>query len=150
MIRRSVFEEIGGLRNTTPKTFHLDDFNLIMKVGTYGPCAIVKTPMTVAYRAHESNSIHSLEAMVNGISTVIDYEKAGRYPGGSKRRFARYAYIGGISQLWVRNALKNHRLRVALRLAFRSAPMLAAAVCKKLFSRFQRPTTALLSLDQKG
>ena len=58
--------------------------------------------MTVAYRAHESNSIHSLEAMVNGISTVIDYEKAGRVPGGSKCRFARYAYIGGISQLWVK------------------------------------------------
>ena len=42
VIRRSVFEEVSRLRNTTPKTFHLDDFNLIMKVGTYGPAQLSK------------------------------------------------------------------------------------------------------------
>jgi len=97
VLRKSVFDEVGGGRNTTPATFHLDDFNLISKVGTYSPCAVVNNPTTVAYRLHESNSIRSLEAMVNGILCLVAAERAGQYPGGRKRRFGRYACIGGIA-----------------------------------------------------
>jgi glycosyltransferase involved in cell wall biosynthesis len=144
VIRRSVFDEVGGLRHSTPQTFHLDDFNLVLKVGTYGPCAIVKAPSTVAYRSHTSNSIRGVESMVNGILSVIAAERAGRYPGGRKRRFSRYACIGGIAQLWVRTALECRQYRLAIELLLESAPMIAAAGCKKLFSRFGGSPAALM------
>ena len=38
---QAVFEKMGGLRQTTPSTFHLDDFNLILKMGTEGPCVVL-------------------------------------------------------------------------------------------------------------
>jgi glycosyltransferase involved in cell wall biosynthesis len=143
VIRRSVFEEVGGLRHSTPQTFHLDDFNLVLKVGTYGPCAIVKTPPTVAYRSHTSNSIRGVESMVNGIRSVIAAERAGLYPGGRKRRFSRYACIGGIAQLWVRRAFQCRQFRLAMMLLRESAPMIAAAGGKKLFSWFDGSPAAL-------
>jgi glycosyltransferase involved in cell wall biosynthesis len=143
VIRRSVFNQVGGLRHSTPETFHLDDFNLVLKVGTYGPCAIVKAPPTVAYRSHTSNSIRGVESMVNGISSVIAAERAGLYPGGRKRRFARYACIGGIAQLWVRTAFECRQYRLATKLLLESAPMIAAAGGKKLFSRFGGSPAAL-------
>ena len=149
VIRRSVFEEVGGLRHSSPQTFHLDDFNLVLKVGTYGPCALVKTPPTVAYRSHTSNSIRGVEAMVNGISSVIAAERAGQYPGGRKRRFSRYACIGGIAQLWVRKAFQYRQFRLGMKLLLASAPMIAAGGCKKLFSWFGH-SPAALTIDGRG
>ncbi len=149
VIRRSVFDEVGGLRHSNPQTFHLDDFNLVLKVGTYGPCAIVKAPPTVAYRSHTSNSIRGVESMVNGISSVIAAERGGLYPGGRKRRFSRYACIGGIAQLWVRTAFQYRQYRLAMELLLESAPMIAAAGCKKLFSRFASSPAALV-LEGQG
>ena len=133
VLRRSVFEEVGGVRNSTPTTFHLDDFNLILKTGTYGPCAIVKTPATVAYRLHESNSIRSAEAMARGILSLVSAERASQYPGGKSRRFARYACIGGIAQLWTMQAFKARQFRIAAGLLRRTAPMIAAARGEEVF-----------------
>jgi glycosyltransferase involved in cell wall biosynthesis len=147
VLRKSVFDEVGGGRNTTPATFHLDDFNLILKVGTYGPCAVVKNPTTVAYRLHESNSIRSLEAMVNGILSLVATERAGQYPGGGKRRFGRYACIGGIAQAWLRKAVKLRQLRLTFKLGVRTAPMIAAATAKKLLSGLRRSKAPLISID---
>jgi glycosyltransferase involved in cell wall biosynthesis len=147
IIRKSVLDEVGGLRPTTPKTFHLDDFNLILKTGTYGPCAIVKHPTTVAYRTHDSNSIHGLESMVNGILVLVADERAGRFPGGAERRFGRYTIIGGIAQRWVEKAFRFHRPGQALRLALRSAPMLAAAVYNRFTRKYRKPATELVLLE---
>jgi GT2 family glycosyltransferase len=150
VIRKSVFEEMGGLRQTTPSTFHLDDFNLILKVGTEGPCVVLLQPDTVAYRQHGANSIRDPGAMVNGILSLIDSEKKGEYPGGRERRRDRYACIGGISQLWVRRSLLARKPGQALRLFFNSAPMLAAAVYRKIRLRFCKKTpTLVISKDMK-
>jgi len=146
VLRKSVFDEVGGLRNSTPATFHLDDFNLILKVGTYGPCVIVKTPAMVGYRLHDSNSIRGVEAMVNGILSLISAERAGQYPGGRERRFERYACIGGIAHLWVRKALMLGQLGLSLQLAASAAPMIAAATGKKILSRVHRSGITPISL----
>jgi glycosyltransferase involved in cell wall biosynthesis len=148
VLRKSIFDEVGGVRNTTPATFHLDDFNLILKVGIYGPCAVVKTPVTVAYRVHQSNSIRGVEPMVDGILALVASERAGGYPGGTKYRFPRYACIGGIAQLWVRNALKLSQISSGAKLGVGSAPMIAASAVKKLFSRFHGSRTTLIALDK--
>jgi glycosyltransferase involved in cell wall biosynthesis len=147
VIRKVIYDEVGGVRNSSPTTFHLDDFNLILRVGTYGPCAVVKSPMTVAYRMHGSNSIRNAEAMVNGILSLIKSERNGQYPGGRPYRFVRYACIGGIAQLWIRRALMTRCFRAATNLGVQSAPMLAAAVAKKFVSRFYNWGTTLISLD---
>ena len=150
VIRKSVFEEMGGLRQTTPSTFHLDDFNLILKVGTKGPCVVVLQPKTVAYRTHGTNSIRDPRAMINGILSIIDSEKKGEYPGGRERKWDRYACIGGISQLWVLRSFQARKPGQALRVFFNSAPMLVAAVYRKIRLKFCKKTpTTVVGKDMK-
>jgi glycosyltransferase involved in cell wall biosynthesis len=144
VIRKSVFEQIGGLRQTTPSTFHLDDFNLVLKAGIEGPCVVLVQPSTVAYRTHGANSIRDPGAMVDGILSIIDSERKGEYPGGRERRWDRYACIGGISQLWVLRSLQAGKPGQALRVIFNSAPMLAAAVYRKIRLKFSKKTPALV------
>jgi glycosyltransferase involved in cell wall biosynthesis len=147
IVPRVLLERIGGLRNTSPKTFHLDDFNLVLKLGTSSPCVIVKHPTTVAYRTHASNSIKGLEPMVNGIFGLIRDERAGLYPGGAERRYGRYVIIGGIAQRWVQKAYQFRQPGQMLRLLFGSFPMIAAAVYKKLTARYRKSPTELITLD---
>ncbi|HLH56562.1 MAG TPA: glycosyltransferase [Verrucomicrobiae bacterium] len=132
VIRKSTFQQCGGLRNSTPATFHLDDFNLLLRAGTSGPCMLVVEPITVLYRLHASNSIRNVEAMIRGVLAVITAERNREYPGGTTRRFARYATIGGPLQLWCRNALKQKRLDLAVRLLKSGWPMLGAAILRKM------------------
>jgi hypothetical protein len=144
VIRKSLFEEIGGLRQSSPSTFHLDDFNLILKVATKGPCVVLLHPKTVAYRTHGTNSIRDPRAMVNGILSIIDAERRGEYPGGKDRRWDRYACIGGISQLWVVRTLQAKKPSQALRVFLNSAPMLAAAMIRKVRLKFREKTPPIV------
>lgn len=144
VIRKSLFDEMGGLRETSPATFHLDDFNLMLKVGNRGPCVVLLHPYTVAYRTHETNSIRDPRAMVDGILRLIASEKKGEYPGGIARRRDRYACIGGIAQFWVLQSLSARKPGEALRLFFNSAPMLAAAVTRKIRLLFRKKTPPVL------
>ena len=52
VVRKSVFDEVGGMRNSTPQTFYGDDTNLLLKVGTYSPCVVIDQPCISAYRLH--------------------------------------------------------------------------------------------------
>jgi GT2 family glycosyltransferase len=149
VFRKSILEEIGGLRNTTPTTFHLDDINLVLKIGTFGPCVIVEKPFTVAYRVHEANSIRGVDSIVNGICVVIDAERAGQYPGGAQRKLERYAVIGGIAQLWTKVAWRAGRQKLALKLAIKCAPMLAAALYRKILRSFQHSAPIVLLGESK-
>jgi glycosyltransferase involved in cell wall biosynthesis len=100
VIRKSVFDQVGGFRNSTPATSHLDDYNLILKVGTYGPCIFVQHPYTVAYRQHDTNMIRNLRAVADGALVLARSEREGQYPGGRRRLWDRYACIGGIASTW--------------------------------------------------
>ena len=143
VIRKSAFEEIGGLRMSTPSTFHLDDFNLILKAGTQSPCVVVQKPLTVHYRLHATNSTRNHEAIVAGILSLIDIEKNGGYPG-NRERWNRFSCIGGIAGLWAWKSLKARKLALACKLVVRSSPMLAVAVSKKLLSRFRSLQSPLI------
>jgi len=144
VIRKSVFEEIGGLRQTTPATFHLDDFNLVLKAGTQGPCVVLLQPNTVAYREHATNSIRDPTAMVDGILSIVASEKNGEYPGGGERRWDRRACIGGIAQRWVQRSLMAKRPGQAIRLFFKSVPMLVAAVYRQVRLKFSKKMPAFV------
>ena len=145
VLRKTVFDEIGGLRNTTATTFHLDSLNLILKVATYGPCIVVQQPFTVAYRHHETNAIRSVEPIANGILVLARSEHRGEYPGGKKRRADRYACIGAIALSWaINHCLRERRLKLSLQLLWATAPMGIAAIWKKMSTRLRKPTQALV------
>ena len=146
VLKRSVFEEVGGFRkDSTPLTFHNDDMYIALKVGTYGPCIIMKSPNTVAYRMHETNSIKGVNLIAEGMIRLAEAERRGEYPGGSERRSARYAVIGGRSSSWAyRYCWRNGQYRMALKLLGKTAPMVAAAVWGKFMRRFQEPAVPAL------
>jgi glycosyltransferase involved in cell wall biosynthesis len=134
--RKSVFDEVGGLRNSTARTFHLDSLNLILKVCTYGPCIVVCQPFTVAYRHHGANAIQSLEPIANGILVLAQTEREGKYPGGSARRRERYALIGGVAFSWaIEYCLRRGQIKLSLRLLVETAPMILAGLTKKIAGR---------------
>jgi glycosyltransferase involved in cell wall biosynthesis len=151
VLRKSVFDEVGGLRNTTAATFHLDSLNLILKVATYEPCIVVQQPCTVAYRHHETNAIRSLEPITDGILVLARSEHQGQYPGGSRRRRDRYACIGGVALSWaVGHCLRAGSWKLALRLLRGTAPMGLAAVWKKVLTRLRQPTQAIVLSEHQS
>jgi hypothetical protein len=145
VLRKSVFDEVGGLRNTTASSFHLDSLNLILKVGTYGPCIVVQQPCTVAYRHHADNTIRSLGPIADGILELARSEHQGKYPGGTKRRRDRYACIGAIAFSWAfGHCLRGRRWKLFYRLLRETAPMVLAALWRKVLTRLRKPTQAII------
>lgn len=141
VVKKSVFDEVGGLRNTTAKTFHLDSLNLILRIGTYGPCIVVRKPDTVAYRTHEGNTIRQLGPIAQGIHVLARTERDGLYPGGKKRSLEREALIGSLALSWsISYCLRRGRVILAVRLLFDTLPMVVAAFVKKIRTRLHRRT----------
>ena len=137
IIRRSVFEAIGGLRkDSTPQTFHADDTNLVLKAGTQSPCIVIDKPCTVVYRKHSGNSMKNFKAIADGIVRLADAQRRGEYPGGKKAR----TYIGGraasfaYGKCWREGARK-----LAVSLVIRTAPLVLAALWNTTRRRFQEP-----------
>jgi glycosyltransferase involved in cell wall biosynthesis len=149
VVRKSVFDDVGGLRQTTAKTFHLDSLNLILKVCTYGPCIVVRQPSTVAYRHHQTNAIQSLEPITQGILVLARTERQGMYPGGEARRRDRYALIGAIAFSWsISYCLRRGRLNLSLRLLLQTAPMILAGLMKKFAGLFRPRTQPITLLEE--
>lgn len=151
VLKKSVFDEVGGFRkDTTPQNFHNDDMYIALKVGTYGPCIVMKSPNTVAYRMHETNSIKGVNLIAEGLIRLADAERRGEYPGGSERRSERYAVIGGRSSSWAyRYCWRNGQYKMALKLLANTAPMVAAAVWGKFMRRFQEPPIPALLREEQ-
>ena len=143
VIRKSVFDQVGGLRMSSPKTFHCDDYNLIFRTGTSGPCIVIVQPTTVAYRIHSTNAIHNIEPMINGMVALVDAEKNGKYPGGRARRMERYARIGGPTQQWIRKAVKGGRPGLGFRLLKVAWPMIMVCAAQKAWQGLLRPTKSI-------
>jgi glycosyltransferase involved in cell wall biosynthesis len=133
VIRRAVFEEVGGLGDIEPS---FDDLNFLLKIGTIMPCAIINAPMTVGYRSHPGNSCRDFEPMVRTLSSIARAELGGEYPGGLKRLLDRRAYIGGEAWTWVRRALQAGRLQLAVTLFMKYSVMIAMGALRKFYTRF--------------
>jgi glycosyltransferase involved in cell wall biosynthesis len=103
VVRKSVFDEVGGMRNSTAQTFYADDTNLLLKVGTYGPCVVIDQPRTSAYRQHGKNSSKDVKAIADAILQLANTERHGGFSGGKARRWDRYTYIGGRAASWAIN-----------------------------------------------
>ncbi len=142
VVKKSVFHEVGGLRNTTAKTFHLDSLNLILRIGTYSPCIVVREPITVAYRNHEGNTVRQLNPIARGIHMLARAEREGEYPGGKQRRMERRALIGALALSWsIAHCLRRGRIILASWLLIDTAPMVGAAFVKKFRTLLFRQRT---------
>jgi hypothetical protein len=148
VIRKSVFDEVGGYGkiSTAPSP---DDVNLLLKVGTYGPCIVVQKPCTFLYRLHETQGIRNPRSIATGILALAGLENQGRYPGGRERRGARYAVIGGLAAKYaVSYCWRGRQRRLALRLLLGTAPMIFAAVWKRFLRFLRKPTQPIVLAEQ--
>lgn len=140
VVKKSVVEQAGGLRHSTPTTFHMDLLDTMLRIGVYGPCVVIKQPTTFAYRVHQTNSVRDIERMTDGIYPIIEAERRGQYPGGSARRFERYACIGGVAWCWFKYALADRQVGIVGKYMLHCSPMIAAGALKKTWGRLRGAT----------
>jgi glycosyltransferase involved in cell wall biosynthesis len=149
VMRRTVFEEIGGYGNKGEPAFPSDDFNLIFKAGTHGPCVVVQEPDTIARRMHAANFVRNVGAVADGILGIVRLDKQGRFPGDKRHRAGRKAVIGGFSLVWAINyCWPAKQRRDAVRLLWGTAPMVAVAMWKRFLRIFRTPTP-LITLPEE-
>jgi len=143
VVKRSVFEGIGGMRNSSAETFYNEDSHLLLKLGTYGPCFIINQPATIAYRKHAMNSTRNVVAIAQSWLRIARAERRGEY--GGKNKWGRYALIGGRSLQWaVRYCWPSRQHKLATQLLFVTFPMIAVALANRLLRSFLRAEPPIL------
>ena len=123
---------------------YINDYKLMLQVGIYGPCVIVKTPITVAYRQHENQGSLKVEKMVHGVLSMIHMVQHGQCSSGRTRLFARYAYLGGPVAEWSKKAFRSHQRGLAIRLLISGWPMIVAAALRRLWFSFHKSSQVIL------
>jgi glycosyltransferase involved in cell wall biosynthesis len=137
VVKRTVFEEIGGMRNSGPETFYNEDSHLLLKLGNYTPCVIINQPATIAYRRHATNSTGNIVAIARAWLRIAHAERCGEYQG--KNRWGRYALIGGRSLQWaLKYCWPGRQRKLAIELLFWTSPMIAVSLANKLIRTFRR------------
>jgi len=126
--RRSLLK-VGGWTNGF---LALQDQDLVMKLGD-ADCAVqIISPPTSLHRAHAGNMSKQVLRSVGQIYKILDQEKSGTYPGGRRRRFERYALIGGMAFSWARTAIRSGLICHALQLLARSWLVISVGLTRKL------------------
>jgi glycosyltransferase involved in cell wall biosynthesis len=136
VVRKSVFDAVGGFRSSTPQTWYCDDNTLLLKVGTRGESILIESPCVSAYRQHGENSTKNTEAVANALIRLANSEREGAF-GGKERRADRYAYIGGRAAAWAfYHCWRAGHRKLALKLLGGTAPMVSMAVIRKFLRKF--------------
>jgi glycosyltransferase involved in cell wall biosynthesis len=140
-IKRSLFHEVGGGRNSNAQTWLNDDMHLMLKVGTRGPMIVVQDVYTAAYRQHAENTIKNVKGIADSLIQFAHAERSGEYTSGSK--VARRAIIGARSVNWAyRYCWRSGERKLAVQLVWKTAPMIAAAVWNRTVRRFRDPVSS--------
>jgi glycosyltransferase involved in cell wall biosynthesis len=143
VVKRSVFVDVGGMRNSSPETFYNEDSHLLLKLGTYSPCVIINQPVTTAYRKHAANSTGNIVAIAHAWLRIARAERCGEYQGRDK--WGRYALIGGRTLQWaVRYCWPGRQRKLAIELLFGTLPMIAVALVNKLLRTFRTTDPPIL------
>lgn len=130
VVQKRIFEKVRGLQGG-------DDLGFVMSIGTTGPCAIIKSPETVAYRFHGQNLHLNLPKMIEYLNTVCLRELKGEFPGGWRRSIDRYAYTGGIAWTWIKYAYRSNRVALSIKLLFRHGWLVICGALRKLYKSFR-------------
>jgi glycosyltransferase involved in cell wall biosynthesis len=112
--------------------FPYEDYDLILRVGYSVKTLQILAPPTVFYRVHGENATRDVKSIVSGVYQLIQKERDGGYPGGPRRRFDRFAIIGGAAFGWIRRALGTGCYLEPAKLLFNAGPMIAAACARRL------------------
>jgi glycosyltransferase involved in cell wall biosynthesis len=135
VIDRQCFDRSGGWATDM---FHMDDHDLLLRLGYAGRTIQMLTPRTIAYRSHESNSTKQIDRMLQGALKLIDNEKAGRYPGGENNRYLRYGMIGGFALYWLRRAFRENLYGQVWHGLIANREIVSIALLKKSFALARR------------
>ena len=130
VVNRTTFHEVGGW---SEGLFHLDDLDMMMKLGLSGRCVQILSPPTICYRVHQGNTVHQVPPFIPAMLTLIKKEKAGEYPGGARFRFERYAFLGGPIFFWIKKSLRAHLYANAGSLFVKGWMMAFAAAMRRAF-----------------
>ena len=148
VVSRTTFHQVGGW---TEGLFHLDDLDIMMKLGVSGRCVQILSPATTCYRVHLGNTVRHVSPFVPAMLALIKKEKAGEYPGGPRFRFERYAFLGGPIFFWIKKCLKASLYRSANSLIMKGWMMTLAAAMRRFFgkltSRVPTRTLRMSGLD---
>jgi glycosyltransferase involved in cell wall biosynthesis len=144
VIRRSLFDEIGGYGNSGGSTDQYDDYNLMLKAGTHGPCIVVQEPYTMTRRIHGTNFVGNFRGVYLGICGMARSERQGLYPGGKDRRGQRYAVIGGFAWGWVIKRFLRKNLKLAFLTMWKTGPMIAVAIWRRFLRLFHKPDPVIV------
>jgi hypothetical protein len=120
-----------GVRGWSDDFPVMEDVDLLIKLGNAGPAVQILAPYTAFYRVHAGNTMNNISRYLEQIRKLLDKERVGTYPGGRRRRYERYAVMGGHVAGWVRRAVKSGMYRDALVLAALGWPMVFASVVRK-------------------
>jgi glycosyltransferase involved in cell wall biosynthesis len=134
VVCRQAFDDVGGW---SAGIFHLDIMDLAAKLGYSGDSILVRSPYTMLYRMHATNSVRSIPPFLRAAHLLISKERAGQYPGGPEKQFERYAFQGGMIAYWARRALGEGIYGPSVRLVARGWSMVLAAVIRKLIVRLR-------------
>jgi glycosyltransferase involved in cell wall biosynthesis len=90
VVRKDEFLRVGGFE---PRRMNGEDADLCLRLGDSPGFVQVMAPVTFGYREHECNLTRQLPLTVAGIIHQLDCERAGRYPGGTRRERCRRKII---------------------------------------------------------
>ena len=130
VVNRTTFQQAGGW---TEGLFHLDDLDMMMKLGVSGRCVQILSPPTICYRVHQGNTVHQVPPFIPAMLSLIKKEKAGDYPGGARFRFERYAFLGGPIFFWIKKSLRARLYANAASLFLQGWMMAFAAAMRRAF-----------------
>jgi glycosyltransferase involved in cell wall biosynthesis len=128
VVEKTTFHRAGGW---SEGLFHLDDLDIMMKLGLSGRCVQILSPPTTCYRMHKDNTVHHVAPFIPAMLTLIRKEKAGQYPGGPRFRFQRYAFLGGPIFFWIKKCLRARLYGSAGTLFTHGWTMALAAVARR-------------------
>ena len=137
VINRTTFHQVGGW---TEELFHLDDLDMMMKLGVSGRCVQILSPPTICYRVHQGNTVHQVPPFIPAMLTLIKKEKAGGYPGGPHFRFERYAFLGGPIFFWIKKCLRARLYASASSLSIKGWAMTFCAAMRRFVGKLTSRT----------
>lgn len=91
ILRRDTFISVGGFLQ---ENINAEDHDISLRVSMSGEFVTIQAPVTVGYRAHQTNLTKSLMNAVKGTQRLLDQENRGAYPGGSAYRRNRHQILG--------------------------------------------------------
>src|SRR5208282_2945556 len=127
IVDRQAFWNVGGW---SEGIFQLDLADISAKLGLM-PTVLIRSPLTVFYRIHKGNSIHTVPPFIKNLYRLLGKERAGEYPGGQEYKMDRRVWFGGLFAFWIKRAVRAGLYKDAAGLMLTGWTMVLAAVVRR-------------------